>query len=86
MKPCLDTEAYNLPETVDSALLSIAPGTRRPHMCLAHIVRLSQGYAGLFPFFSQLSYRVSPRFVGSALSSVNNGSCARCEQLCLRQR
>ena len=51
MKPCLDTEAYNLPETVDSALLRIAPGTRRPHMCLAHFVRLSQGYAGLFPFF-----------------------------------
>jgi len=70
----------------DRPLFRIAPGTRRPHMCLAHIVRLSQGYAGLFPFLSQLSYRVSPRFVGSVLSSVNNGSCARCEQLCLRQR
>jgi len=27
MKPCLDTEAYNLPETVDSPLYRIAPSS-----------------------------------------------------------
>ena len=64
MKPCLDTEAYNLPETVDSALLRIAPGTRRPHMCLAHIVRLSQGYAGLFPFLVSSHTGFHPALLG----------------------